>query len=123
MFDLRFMRYCWNVDFQNVACTKISAKLLDPLNEHEHTLQSLLKRYLGTAIDKSQRTSDWFSEKLTTEQVIYAATDVIYLPDLMQVLGKELEKKGLLSIAKACFDSLPTMVWLDVAGYKDIYGY
>lgn len=123
MFDLRFMCHRWNTSFENVVCTKIAGKLLDPAKEHEHSLQSLLNRYLGVTIDKTERMSNWFSENLTMEQLHYAAADVIYLPDLVNVLEKELERKQLLPLAQACFVSLPAMVWLDVMGYTDIFGY
>jgi ribonuclease D len=123
MFDLRFMSYSWKVWPQNIACTKIAAKLLDVKNENKHDLQSLLKQYLGVVIDKNERLSNWLSEKLTKEQISYAAKDVIYLLPLLDVLERELESKGLLEFAHKCFAHIPLRVQLDIFGYGDIFGY
>lgn len=123
MFDLRFMSFHWNVSPENIACTKIASKLLDQKNENKHTLLSVLKQYLGVQIDKSERLSNWLSESLTNEQIAYAATDVIYLLPLLNVLERELELKNLLGLAHACFAHIPTRVRLDILGYEDVYRY
>lgn len=122
-FDLRFMSYHWKVLPQNVVCTKIASKLLDPNNRNKHTLEFLLKRYLGVVISKRERLSDWLSNKLTEEQVAYAAKDVMYLRSLLDVLENELEAKGLIELANACFAHIPARVQLDILGYGDMYSY
>lgn len=123
MFDIRFMSYNWKVRPQNIACAKIASKLLDVKNENKHSLQSILTQYLGVVIDKKERLSNWLSEKLTEEQISYAAKDVVYLLPLLDVLERELESKNLLGLAHACFAHIPIRVCLDIFGYGDIYGY
>lgn len=123
MFDLRFMSYHWKALPQNIACTKIASKLLGIKNENKHSLQSILKQYLGVIIDKNERLSDWLSSELTEEQISYAAKDVMYLLPLLDVLEKKLKSKGLLELAHLCFAHIPTRVRLDILGYGDIYGY
>lgn len=123
LFDLRFMCYRWRIIPQNIACTKIAAKLLDRENKNSHTLQSLLLRYLNITIDKTEQTSNWLSKQLTKEQIVYAATDVLYLPSLLNVLERELESKKLLKLAQECFAFIPTKVQLDILGYSEIYNY
>ncbi|MCD5402148.1 hypothetical protein LR013_06165 [candidate division NPL-UPA2 bacterium] len=123
MFDLRFMSYRWKVLPQNIACTKIASKILDVKNENEHSLQWVVKQYLGVVIDKNERLSNWLSDELTKEQMSYAARDVMYLLPLLEVLEKELESKGLLKLAHACFVHIPIRVQLDISGHGDIYGY
>lgn len=123
MFDLRFMSYHWEVFPRNVACTKISSKLLDPRQEKDHSLQSLSKKYLNVELDKDEALSNWFSDKLREKQIRYAARDVIYLFEILDVLKEKLQERNLLSLAKACFDHIPTRVQLDIRGYDDIYTY
>jgi len=121
-FDLRFMAYKWGANAVNVACTKIASKLLDP-NNKDHSLKSLLKDYFGICIDKNERMSNWLSDELTTEQVSYAARDVMYLIPLLRELERKLKSKKLLSLTKACFEYIPTRVQLDINKYGDIYQY
>lgn len=121
IFDLRFMSFYWKVKPQNIACTKIASKLLDPDNRDDHSLEAILKKYLDVEIDKSQQQSDWLSKKLTEEQINYAANDVIYLLLLLDVLERELKSKGLFELAQKCFAHIPTRAHLDILGYEDIY--
>ena len=123
MFDLRFMSYNWGVLSQNITCTKIASKLLDVRNKRKHSLQSLVKQYLGVMTNKNEQQSDWLSSKLTEKQIIYATTDVLYLLPLLDALERELESKGLLELAHACFAHIPTRVQLDLLRYADIYTY
>jgi ribonuclease D len=123
MFDLRFLCYHWDVPAENIACTKIASKLLDCDRTQQHTLTALLDRYLGVALDKGSRKSDWLTWGLSAEQLKYAGNDVVYLPNLLDALLKELEKKARLDLALRCFAHIPTQVQLEIQGFKDIYGY
>lgn len=123
MFDLRFMSHNWRVAPKNVACTKIASKLLDADGKGEHSLKPLLERHLGVVINKDLQRSDWLSLELSQAQLAYAATDVIYLIPLLEVLERELESRGLLDLAHSCFDHIPTRVRLELLGYPDVYTY
>jgi ribonuclease D len=123
MFDLRFLCYHWNTSVQNIACTKIAAKLLDPEKVQGHTLSNLVREYLGVELDKSSRKSDWLTWGLSPEQWRYAGNDVRYLPDLLDRLLRELEKKDRYDLAKRCFAHIPTQVQLEIQGFRDLYGY
>lgn len=123
MFDLKFMSYQWKVLPRNVACTKIASKLLDVKDKNEHSLQSILKQYLGIVINKDEQISDWLSANLTKEQIVYAARDVIYLLPLLELLENELRSRGLLELAHLCFRHIPVRVQLDILCYGDIYSY
>jgi len=123
MFDLKFMCYKWKVHPQNIACTKIASKLLDPEGRRRHTLKILLEQYLGVAISKRERLSDWMREELSDEQLAYATEDVIYLIRLLSLLEEELKLKQLLPLAHQCFEHIPTRVQLDILGYPDVYRY
>lgn len=121
-FDLRFMTYHWSTEVKNVACTKIASKILDP-QKNDHSLKTILERYLGINIDKNMQTSNWLCENLTEEQLIYAVRDVLYLPRLFGMLKRELICCDRWTLAEASFDYLPTRVKLDVLGSGDVFLY
>ncbi len=122
VFDTSFMIRAWKIRPANLACTKVSSKLLQPLSE-EHSLKALLANHLGVAIDKSQRLSDWFARALTLEQVEYAANDVIHLLPLYDALHALLDERGLGTLAEDCFRHLPTRALLESGGYRDVFAY
>ncbi len=111
----------WGVRGRNIACTKTASRLLDPNNQHNHSLKSLVKRYLGVDLNKDVRCSDWLARDLTKSQIEYAVGDVLYLHTLLDVLQEELDREGLWEIALECFAHIPTRVFLDVNGYTDIF--
>jgi len=123
MFDLRFLCYHWSVKAQNIACTKIASKLLDPEKAQGHTLSALVEKYLGVTLDKSSRKSDWLTWGLSPDQLRYAGNDVRYLPDLLRALVAELERKDRMELARRCFAHIPTQVELEIQGFRDIYAY
>jgi ribonuclease D len=123
MFDLRFMHQSWQVMPNNIACSKIASKLLTPREEHAHSLKSLVEQHLGVVLDKTEQRSDWLSAKLTDEQLLYAASDVLYLIPLLKTLEDALQQRDLLNLARACYQHVPTRVRLDVLGYEDVYTY
>lgn len=120
-FDLRFLAAHWDARVQNVACTKAASKLLDPaLPSKGHSLQELLARHLGVHVGKGQvRTSDWSQERLTVEQIDYAASDVIHLPDLLEVLEQKLVVAELVELFSEVCRYMPTAARLEVTGIPD----
>jgi len=123
MFDLRFIAHHWNTIAANVRCTKIAAKLLHPNDPRSQSLQPLIETYLGIAVDKSAQMSNWEAKRLTRKQLRYAASDVVYLPNLLSVLREELVKRELWQLAERCFDHIPTRVELEVGGFGDVFTY
>lgn len=123
MFDLRFLCHHWGISAQNIACTKIAAKLLDPEKTQGFTLANLLQCYLGIVLDKSSRKSDWLTWGLSPEQIRYAGEDVKYLPKLLTVLLSELETRHRRDLALKCFAHIPTQVQLEIQGFREIYSY
>lgn len=70
---------------------------------------------LSIDISKHQQSSDWGAIKLTTAQINYAASDVLYLHRLMEKLDVNLQREGRTEIAKACFDFCQPaqhLIWL-----------
>ncbi len=63
------------------------------------SLARLVSDLLGVRLEKGARMSDWFKRPLTTEQVTYAAADVVHLLDLRAVIEERLAAKGRLDWA------------------------
>ena len=74
---------------------------------------------LSVELDKQQQTTDWGADELTPEQMDYAASDVLYLHKLRDVLNGMLAREGRTEIAKACFDFLPSRAVLDLKGWEE----
>ena len=70
-------------------------------------------------ISKQQQTSDWGAVELTSEQLAYAASDVLHLHALWAKLEALLRRERRLEVAEACFAFLPTRTTLDAMGYDD----
>ncbi|HKJ83038.1 MAG TPA: ribonuclease D [Mariprofundaceae bacterium] len=58
---------------------------------------NLVQRLLGRNLPKAESFSDWLARPLTTEQLNYAADDVLYLMPIYQHLTEQLEAKGRLT--------------------------
>ena len=81
-------------------------------------MKTLLQELLEVDISK-QQSSDWGADKLSDAQVSYAASDVLYLHRLRDVLNERLEREERAEIAQACFDFLPQRALLDLQGWPD----
>ena len=124
-FDLRFMMHEWGARPAAVRCTKVASKLIDPdASNEEHSLQRMVARYLGVELRKGPvRTSDWTADRLTPEQIEYAAADVIHLPPLLRALNARLAQLGLDRLYDRCCDFLPVRAALELGGYPDVFAY
>jgi ribonuclease D len=122
-FDLGFLQARLGVRARNAVCTKVAAKLLWPGDRSAQRLTGLTKRYLGFELDKTQQLSDWSASTLTHEQLAYAAADVEHLPRLFDEILRELDRRGLLALANACWEHLPVRAELEFRGYGDVFTY
>jgi ribonuclease D len=71
-------------------------------------------------ISKQQQSSNWGAEKLSSAQINYAASDVLYLHKIMEELNKRIEAEGREGLANCCFRFLPDRAMLDISGWPDI---
>lgn len=71
---------------------QVAAALLG--HSYQAGLASLLSSFLGVSIKKSDSFTDWTRRPLTSSQLSYAAEDVIYLPQLHEVMVQRLEELG-----------------------------
>lgn len=58
------------------------------------SLAALSTRYLGIAVAKGDRLTDWSQRPLTASQLTYAAADVDHLLDLADAIGADLDRRG-----------------------------
>ncbi len=107
-----------------VFCTKIASRLTRTYTDR-HGLKDLCGELLGVDISKQQQQSDWGAEELSDEQKAYAASDVLYLHRLKEVLERRLVREDRQHLAAACFEFLPHRAELDLTGWgeQDIFAH
>ncbi len=117
-FDVAILQHSLGIPVAPVRCTKIAAKLVRTFTER-HGLRDLCRELLGVEISKQQQTSDWGAAELSSEQLAYAASDVLHLHALWARLEALLVREDRLDLAMACFAFLPARARLDLLGYED----
>lgn len=117
-FDIAALYNAFSALAAPVYCTKIASKLIRTYTDR-HGLKYLLHELLGVDVSKHQQMSDWGAETLSDAQLDYAASDVLYLHRLKDVLDERLAREGRSDLAQACFDFLPMRARLDLAGWPD----
>lgn len=125
-FDLGFIMRDWRIFPESIKDTRIAATMLDPRRErfwnparqkYDLGLAALVYYYYGVELNKSIAVSNWFGD-LSEEQVLYAARDVLYLPDLLAKLESELRPEYLRAARKA-YQFIPTKVYLKLNNLPD----
>ena len=117
-FDIAALLNAFGAVTAPVYCTKIASRLIRTYTDR-HGLAKLLQELLNIDISKQQQSSDWGAAVLTDAQIEYAASDVLYLHQLREVLSDRLDREGRTEIAQACFDFLPMRARLDLEGWPD----
>lgn len=118
-FDLGILNYTYNINIQNIYCTKIASKLTRTFTD-KHGYKDLCKDLLSKTILKTEQTSDWGANKLSLSQQKYAATDVLYLHQLKDKLNQMLKREHRIKISQACFNFLEHRVKLDLLGWPEL---
>ena len=118
-FDVAMLYLYLNVLPTPIFCTKIASRLTRT-NTDSHGLKNLCEDLLNVKLSKQQQTSDWGADKLSAEQLEYAAADVLYLHDLKEKLEKLLKREDRLELAQACFDFVFVKALLDIEGFENI---
>ncbi|MBA5723708.1 ribonuclease D [Candidatus Liberibacter sp.] len=118
-FDIAVLFYNFGVVTTPVFCTKIASRLVRTYTNY-HSLKNNLKEILGVDISKMQQSSDWGADDLSSEQLEYAAKDVIYLHALRNELMILLEKNSRVDLALSCFEFLMNRAKLDLLGWDAV---
>ncbi|RWQ34308.1 MAG: ribonuclease D [Mesorhizobium sp.] len=117
-FDLAVLYNAFGVMPEPVFCTKIASRLTRTYTDR-HGLKDICFELLGVSLSKAQQSSDWAAETLSPEQLEYAASDVLYLHQLRDVLTARLARDNRTKEAEACFRFLPTRAKLDLMGWDE----
>lgn len=123
-FDIAALANRFGVVSRPVWCTKIASKLVRTYTDR-HGLKALCQELIQVDISKQQQSSDWGADTLSDAQLSYAASDVLYLHRIREVLRERLIREGRLEIAERCFDFLPDRAMLDLSGWdeEDIFSH
>ena len=117
-FDVAVIQAYLGVMTRSIYCTKIASKLVRTYTDR-HGLKDLCRELLGVDLSKQQQSSDWGAETLSEEQLRYAASDVLHLHAIRDILDMRLAREGRIALAQACFEFLPTRAQLDLISYGD----
>lgn len=118
-FDIAILQHNLGIDIKNVYCTKIASRLCRTYTD-KHSLATLCRELAGIELNKQQQSSDWGAEKLSKDQLAYAADDVLYLHRIKERLDEMLAREGRAQLAQSCFDFLPARAQLDTEGWPEI---
>jgi ribonuclease D len=117
-FDIAILWKTFGVIAEPVYCTKIASRLARTYTD-KHGLKDLARELIGVDLSKQQQSSDWGADNLSDAQVAYAASDVLHLHAIREILDAMLAREGRADLAAACFRFLPERVRLDGAGWAD----
>jgi len=122
-YDIFVLKRDCSFQFANLFDTMISAQLL---GYPSVGLAGLAKRHFDVNLPKDEQRSDWSKRPLRTNQLTYAAADVMYLISVVEKLKKELRAAKRLEWAKEEFEALVKREWpereFDALGYLRIKG-
>jgi ribonuclease D len=123
-FDIAVLYHAFGAMAEPVFCTKIASRLTRTYTDR-HGLKDICAELIGVNLSKAQQSSDWAAETLSQEQLEYAASDVLYLHRLRDVLAGRLARENRTEEAEACFRFLPTRSKLDLLGWdeEDIFAH
>ena len=117
-FDIAILKRYLGVTVAPVYCTKI-ASILTRTYTDRHGLKDVTRELLGVELSKEQQLTDWAAAELTSEQLEYAACDVLHLHQLRNRFEIMLEREGRAELARACFEFLAIRAELDLSGWDE----
>jgi DNA polymerase I-like protein with 3'-5' exonuclease and polymerase domains len=109
----------FKTDFKpnSLFCTSIAEKILTAgKNGLKHHLADLVKHYSDIELDKSQAKGFKCGQDLTTEQIAYAANDVIVLRPIFEQQAEKLEAENLISTAQLEFSIVAAIADMELKG-------
>lgn len=118
-FDVAIIRQYLDIAIKPLYCTRTASRLVRTYTD-KHGLKYLCKELLGIDISKQQQSSYWGADNLTPEQISYAASDVLHLHRLRDLLDERLRKENRYELAIEVMQAIGVRAWLDIAGFAEI---
>ena len=116
-FDAKFIKHTLGTELGGIFDTLLASQLLGAGDiEERHGLEAVASRYLGEAVDKTERLSNWDLE-LTESQLEYAARDAAVLLPLREKLIERLKSDSLIDCARLEFDCVMTVADMELTGF------
>ena len=102
--DIEIMLYDLDCIPQPLFDTQVAAALLGQVQQIGYA--SLVHQVCGVKLKKTDSFTDWSKRPLSESQIDYALDDVVYLPQMYELMTKALEKKGRLGWLDAEFEEM-----------------
>ncbi len=118
-FDVAVIYHFFGIELSNIFCTKIASRLCRTYTDN-HGLKELCRELLGVTLSKVQQSSYWGRDVLTKDQEDYAASDVLYLHQLRDILNLMLIKEDRAELHTNCCNFIVDRAKLDLIGWNDI---
>jgi len=90
--DLEVLYTAWNCRIQGLFDTQVANSFLT--GEISLGYAKITEIVTGIFVDKQETTSDWVKRPLGEKQLDYAAKDVLYLPEIYQILKNKITDKN-----------------------------
>jgi len=120
-FDVAALHKNLGIKVQSIFCTKIASRIGRTYSPR-HGLKEVVLELTGVELDKQSQSSDWGrTEKLSKDQLTYAANDVRYLIQSRNKLETMLKRENRFDLAKSCFKCIPVMAELDINHFGNIF--
>jgi ribonuclease D len=116
-FDIASLYAAFGTLAAPVFCTKIASRMTRTYTDR-HGLKELCAELLDVNLSKQQQSSDWGAPVLSQAQLDYAASDVLYLHRLREILLERLQRENRHREAAALYACLPVRAKLDVMGFE-----
>jgi len=117
-FDVAVLKHTYDINIKNIYCTKIASKLARTYTD-KHGYKDLCRELLNETISKVEQSSDW-GGKLSKDQKVYAASDVLHLHNIKKKLDTILVREDRINLANACFEFISHRTNLDLCGWQDV---
>jgi ribonuclease D len=115
-FDVAIIKRYLDVMINNLYCTKIASKIARTYSQF-HGLKDLCKEFFNMQLSKQQQSSYWGGDILSSEQLDYAAGDVLHLHKIKTILDGMLTRENRMELATESFKALQLIVTLDLNGW------
>ncbi|TCJ20654.1 bifunctional 3'-5' exonuclease/DNA polymerase [Rubrobacter taiwanensis] len=117
-FEYSFLKHECGIAVSPIFDTMLTSQLIAGGERGlSHSLEEVVRRYLGRELDKTVRAEDW-SGDLSRRQLEYAARDAAVLLPLHGKLRRVLREEKLEYVARIEFAAVPSLAEMELAGIR-----